>query len=330
MGVGSALSTDAESPRADVGPSDNGGKRFRRLLPADHSCVRLGRSSRRLPVSKVLHSLLVIDDDALVGRALARLLRRYRVDVAFESRRALDAVERNTYDAFLVDVCLGEADPRGGLGLACQLRKLRPRAAILLLSAFGADEMTAQAVRVGADAFLQKGGLGTSELTRVLEAALLRRTAQEPTEVDAASAGGLQPLIDAVLEANDDEVVAGALRICRLIRLAHAASATSSRARAAAAAAVGLARPTLHGYARVAACWSESEIENLLCVRRTTVGEFLSVSHLVEVAKVGRRAQRADLVESILSRSLTVADVARMVAGLEEQGGRTSAPRLKG
>jgi DNA-binding NarL/FixJ family response regulator len=301
------------------------GQEPRRLLPADCCCGDLGTVLVVIPGAtsvEVMRSVLVIDDDALVGRALARLLRHYRVDVELQSRRALDAVERHSYDAFLVDVCLGDADPRGGLELACRLRRLRPRAAIVLLSAFGADEMATEAIGAGADAFLQKGGLGTSELTRVLEAALDRRAAPDTTVVDARSVGDLQPLIDAVLEANDDEVTAGALKICRLIRLAHAAAATSSRARAAAAAAVGLARPTLHGYARVAACWSESEIENLLCVRRTPVGESLSVSHLVEVAKVGRRAKRADLLESILSKSLTVADVARMVAPSKSKRGK--------
>jgi DNA-binding response OmpR family regulator len=262
-------------------------------------------------MAKAPRGLLFIDDDAFAGRGLARILPHYRVDVVPSRDRALQAAHRHHYDAFLLDVCLGVDDRRGGIELASELRPL---------SGLENDTLEVEARRVGADAAFQKGEVTARILTDTIETAIVRRSDQREATADLGASRGLQPLIDAVLDAALDERDAHAAKACHLVRLAHAAAAASDRSCAMdlAARAVGLARTTMHGYATVALRWTEPEIEQLLHARRNAAGDPISISHLVHVAKLALgRSQQADLVEHILRESLTVAHVGAIVADIE-------------
>ncbi|MEN3272918.1 MAG: hypothetical protein V7636_1679 [Actinomycetota bacterium] len=103
------------------------------------------------------HSIVVIDDDPDV-RALIEML--FEVDERFdvlacvgEGRTGVDVVQRLQPDAVVVDLELPDVD---GMTVIADLRAALPHARIVALSAF-ADPLTLlDALRCGADGYLDK------------------------------------------------------------------------------------------------------------------------------------------------------------------------------
>ena len=119
--------------------------------------------------------VVIVDDDASVGRALVRLLRLHGLHaVAFESeRRLLDGDSWRRASCFLIDVRL----PRtSGIELARRLAQRGATAPVILMSAYLLDPAKAVA-EAGAHAFLDKP----------IEARLLLETIEKAKE-----AGGIR------------------------------------------------------------------------------------------------------------------------------------------
>ena len=104
------------------------------------------------------HSIVVIDDDPDV-RALVEVL--FEVDERFdvlatvgEGRSGVDVVRRLQPDAVVVDLELPDMD---GMAVIADIRAVLPEARIVVFSAF-ADPLTLfDALRSGADGYLDKG-----------------------------------------------------------------------------------------------------------------------------------------------------------------------------
>jgi CheY-like chemotaxis protein len=69
---------------------------------------------RRIPIASEPLSILVVDDEPAVARALARLLQSdgHRVDLAVSGQEALEKLDANSYDLVLTDVRMPEMDGR--------------------------------------------------------------------------------------------------------------------------------------------------------------------------------------------------------------------------
>jgi hypothetical protein len=123
--------------------------------------------------------------------------------------------------------------------------------------------------------------------------------------------GQLKPLIDGALQAMRQQRACEADVAYRLALLAHAAR--SSRGTfATCARALGVSRQTLQPYALVAEQWSGDELRTLLAERRNSLGEPISISHLVLLAKLPRPACDR-IVERVFSEGLTVRQLRRVL-----------------
>jgi hypothetical protein len=102
-------------------------------------------------------------------------------------------------------------------------------------------------------------------------------------------------------------------------RLAVAAAhATRDGGIDACAAVLGVSRQTLAPYALVASQWTAEELRHLLAERRTVHGDPISISHLVELAKLAP-ADRDRWLERTFAQGLTVRELR---AGIWSSGAR--------
>ena len=117
--------------------------------------------------------VLVVEDERLYARAVARSLRQHGVDadIAPTGAAALTLAEGNLYGAILLDHKLPDAD---GLELIPVLRGRQPKAAVVVMTAFETIENAIHAIRLGAEDYLVKETSVAPIVERVLE--LRRRT----------------------------------------------------------------------------------------------------------------------------------------------------------
>jgi two-component system response regulator AtoC len=100
-------------------------------------------------------SILVVDDDAAVGRVLSALLAQdgHRATLANSAETALATLEKATFDLVISDVRMPGMD---GLQLLKVLRARQPELPVVLLTAHGTVPLAVEAMREGAADFLQK------------------------------------------------------------------------------------------------------------------------------------------------------------------------------
>ena len=99
--------------------------------------------------------ILIVDDDAVQGTTLARVLELegYRTEVADSGRSALAAIDQQVYDLVLTDLKMPGMD---GMELFRQVHKRRPDLPVMIVTAHGTIETAIDAVREGVVDFIQK------------------------------------------------------------------------------------------------------------------------------------------------------------------------------
>lgn len=131
-------------------------------------------------------SILVVDDDRLLLRSLARLLGRlgYDVHTAGSTAAALDVLRRRPVDAVLTDVAMPDGS---GLDLLRQLKDEDAGLPVLVMSGEGSIQNALQAVKLGAFDFLEKP-VPAERLELSLATAL--RLGRLQTDLEQAAAAG--------------------------------------------------------------------------------------------------------------------------------------------
>lgn len=112
---------------------------------------------------------VIIDDTPDLRQLLRLALGRGGFEVVAEAgdgRHGIDVVRETRPDLILLDLSMPVMD---GLEALPPIRRLVPRATIVVLSGFGATQMSERAVAAGADGYVQKGTSLTSILDRVRE-----------------------------------------------------------------------------------------------------------------------------------------------------------------
>ena len=116
------------------------------------------------------HTVLLVDDHALVRRGLASLLAsdgRYAViGEASNGEVALEMITKHRPTLVLLDLSMPKLD---GLGTLRRLRKAPRRPRILVLSMYDDDQFVAQAMSDGADGYLLKDAMD-DELFEAMDA----------------------------------------------------------------------------------------------------------------------------------------------------------------
>jgi NtrC-family two-component system response regulator AlgB len=141
-------------------------------------------------------TILVVDDDKNIRTHLASYVRRlgHAVETADSAAAALEVLEHTEVDVVLSDVRMAGMD---GLALLREIRRRRPDAVVVLMTAYATVAEAVEAMRAGAyDYFVKPFSLDQVGLLlkRVLEVSnlrrenrTLRRAADEPVLLDSAS-----------------------------------------------------------------------------------------------------------------------------------------------
>ena len=112
-------------------------------------------ASRPVFVKKQVRSILLIDDEkelcALLGDSLSA--QGFQVEFAHSRRGALKSLKINVPDLVLLDLRLPDGD---GLALLTIIRKMTPSPAVIITTAFGSEEVRNEAIKLGANDFLDK------------------------------------------------------------------------------------------------------------------------------------------------------------------------------
>ncbi len=110
--------------------------------------------------------ILVIDDDIEMRSLMKDALEGdgYEVDTAADGEEALGKAARKSFDLMITDVRMPGLN---GLDILPGLKKLQPKSSIIVVTAFGGDEVSRKALERGADAYLEKP-IRLDELKRLL------------------------------------------------------------------------------------------------------------------------------------------------------------------
>ncbi len=113
--------------------------------------LRAQRTERVIESARVL----MIDDEAAIRESIETLLtlEGFRVSLAPDGAAGIDLLAKNSYDLLLLDLALpGES----GIDLLPRIRELQPNLPVIMITAYGTVANVVDAIRAGADNFVQK------------------------------------------------------------------------------------------------------------------------------------------------------------------------------
>lgn len=130
-------------------------------------------------------SVLIIDDEPAVLRAVGAVLKREHMDVscAGSGTLALEMLEARTYDIILLDVMMPEQD---GFALLETLRRRKIYTPVIMLSGRAEDAAQVEGLKLGADDYITKP-FSKSVLVSKIQA-IMRRTSQYAAAPDSIQA----------------------------------------------------------------------------------------------------------------------------------------------
>jgi DNA-binding NarL/FixJ family response regulator len=101
--------------------------------------------------------LLIIDDHEVVRRGLKQVFRdefsQLKIGEAENARAALELITTQEWDLVLLDINI---PGRSGLELLSEIKRLRPRTPVLVVSAYPEEEFAIRALKLGASGYLNK------------------------------------------------------------------------------------------------------------------------------------------------------------------------------
>lgn len=104
---------------------------------------------------KALHKVLVVDDDAIVGRSFDRVLtdKGYDVSTALDGEEALNKCSGEDYDVVFTDIKMPGMD---GLEVARRIKAKCPWTPVVIITGYGTEENEAEARVLGVNGFVRK------------------------------------------------------------------------------------------------------------------------------------------------------------------------------
>ena len=124
--------------------------------------------------------VLVIDDDAVVGRSFDRVLsgKGYAVDTALSGEQGLRDIEEHEYDVIFTDI---KMPGMNGIEGARRIKAKNPLTPIVVITGYGTTENEAEASVLGVSGFVRKP-LSPETIEDIAQKAL-----EEPIEVNEAA-----------------------------------------------------------------------------------------------------------------------------------------------
>ena len=137
--------------------------------------------------------VLVIDDDAVVGRSFDRVLsgKGYEVDTALNGEEGLRDIDAHEYDVVFTDIKMPGMD---GLEVAERIRAKCPWTPVVVITGYGTEENEAKASVLGVSGFVRK------PLTpEMIESVTLKALEEPAVELEAANEPEAAALAEAPL-----------------------------------------------------------------------------------------------------------------------------------
>ena len=102
-----------------------------------------------------IQRILIIDDEAAIRESLETLLalEGYAVETAVNGEEGLERIEENYYDLVLLDLAL---PGKSGLEILPLIRERNPSLPVIMITAYGKVDNVVDAIRSGAQNFIQK------------------------------------------------------------------------------------------------------------------------------------------------------------------------------
>ncbi len=99
--------------------------------------------------------VLVIDDDAVVGRSFDRVLsdKGYEVSTVLSGEEAMNSIEESKYDVVFTDIKMPGMD---GLEVTERIKERCPWTPVVVITGYGTEENEARAAVLGASGFVRK------------------------------------------------------------------------------------------------------------------------------------------------------------------------------
>jgi CheY-like chemotaxis protein len=99
--------------------------------------------------------VLVVDDDAVVGRSINRVLsgEGYQVRETMSGPEALEELDHHQYDLVLTDIRMPGMD---GLEVTSRMKKSHPEVPVVIITGYGTEASEQKARELGVSAFLRK------------------------------------------------------------------------------------------------------------------------------------------------------------------------------
>jgi DNA-binding NtrC family response regulator len=128
-------------------------------------------------VSGHVGSILVIDDEAAIRESLEVLLslEGYTITMAVDGEEGLRTLDRDSFDLVLLDLAL---PGQSGMELLPQIKEKQPLLPVIMITAYGTVDNVVEAVRAGAENFVQKPW-DNEKLLADIRSAIARRKAEE-------------------------------------------------------------------------------------------------------------------------------------------------------
>jgi DNA-binding NtrC family response regulator len=128
-------------------------------------------------VSGHVGSILVIDDEAAIRESLEVLLtlEGYTITMAVDGEEGLRTLDRESFDLVLLDLAL---PGQSGMELLPQIKERQPLLPVIMITAYGTVDNVVEAVRAGAENFVQKPW-DNEKLLADIRSAIARRKAEE-------------------------------------------------------------------------------------------------------------------------------------------------------
>lgn len=127
-------------------------------------------------------TLLIVDDEKATREGLrAALEDRFDVYLAEDAARAMELLEKEHFDVLLTDLRMPKED---GLQLIARAKSLQKPPVCILMTAYGSEDIAAQAIKLGADDYIPKARLNFDELEhRILKTLKLQKLESENVEL---------------------------------------------------------------------------------------------------------------------------------------------------
>ncbi len=119
----------------------------------------------------------VIDDEPIIHDVLSQLLvsEGYEVEISSSGEEALEKIAGQDFDLFLLDLLMPGMD---GLEVLKTLKRIRPEAAVIIITAYASVESAIEAMKIGAFDYVQKP-FKHEELLLTIGRALEHKTLRE-------------------------------------------------------------------------------------------------------------------------------------------------------